>query len=182
MLKFKINLLPQKVFSKLGLGGKLSVWLLGAGKVVIIATQVLVFGVFAARFKLDRDIAALGKKLQSQNFTIQTNKEAENDLRAFQNKSRLIKELLKEKRGLSFVLDNFSNHLPQRMVLRRLDVYTQPEYILKFSANTPNQTIFIQLISLLKADEKFGKITLSGAALDSNLNQYLVSVEVEITS
>lgn len=175
----KINLLPQKKFSEFTTGEKFLTWATGAGKAIIIITQIVVFGVFAARFKLDQDLIALNDEIEEQIAILQIEQEAEDRIRRLQSKLALIKNLRLSQTASAPTLSEFRNILPKTVTLKTLHLQ-EKRRLLATSATTPAQTGFVQLIDNLKQSPRFADITLTSSSLDPNTNQLVFSLEIEV--
>lgn len=148
-----INLLPQDPFFDSALGRILQ-WSMGAGRYIVIFTEIVVILSFAARFTLDRQVTDLNEKLYAQIQQLEGLARDEADFRLAQAQI----DAVKENQELSNILDVFAvlnTVVPSDVMLDRLSI-SQNTISLESTALT--QTGFITFINNLQLSPQFNTI------------------------
>ena len=151
--QLNINLLPQDPFFD-GMVGRVLQWSMGAGRYIVIFTEIVVILSFAARFTLDRQVTDLNEELYDQ---IQQLEGLSQDEAAFRLAQAQLAEV-KKNQELSNILDVFATLnkvVPTDVVLERLSI-SQNAISLESTALT--QSSFITFINNLQLSPQFNTI------------------------
>lgn len=151
--KLAINLLPQDPFFN-GMVGRILQWSMGAGRYIVIFTEIVVILSFVARFTLDRQVTDLNEDLYSQIQQLEGMAQQEAAFRLAQAQLTQVKK----NQEISNILDVFgvlNTVVPQDVVLNRLSV-SQNSISLESSALS--QSGFITFINNLQLSPQFNTI------------------------
>ncbi|MBP7876306.1 PilN domain-containing protein [Candidatus Woesebacteria bacterium] len=158
-----INLLPQDPFFESGIGRVLQ-WSMGAGRYIVIFTEIVVILSFAARFTLDRQVTDLNEKLYGQIHQLEGLSQDEEGFRMAQAQLAEVKK----SQDVSNILDVFVSLnavVPNDVTINQLSI-SQNAISLESKALT--QTGFITFINNLQLSKQFstiriGKVESSGS-------------------
>lgn len=151
--QLNINLLPQDPFFDSVLGRILQ-WSMGAGRYIVIFTEIIVILSFAARFTLDRQVTDLNEELYSQITQLDG---LSQDEAAFKLAQAQIAEV-KKNQEISNILDVFATLnkvVPADVAMNRLSI-SQETISLESTALT--QSSFITFINNLQLSPQFNTI------------------------
>lgn len=151
--QLNINLLPQDPFFS-GFVGRTLQWSMGAGRYIVIFTEIVVILSFAARFTLDRQVTDLNETLYDQMQQLEGLAEDEAAFRLAQAQLSVIKK----NQEISNILDVFgalSQVVPAEVILDRLSI-SQNAISLESTALT--QASFITFINNLQLTPQFNSI------------------------
>jgi Tfp pilus assembly protein PilN len=148
-----INLIPQDPFFDSMVGRTLQ-WGMGAGRYIVIFTEIVVILSFAARFTLDRQITDLNTKLISQITQLEGRREDEAAFRLAQAQVDEVNQSL----NASNILDVFASVnkvVPLDITLNKMSI-TQDGISVEGTANT--QAAFITFINNLQLTPQFNSV------------------------
>ena len=151
--QLNINLLPQDPFFDSVLGRVLQ-WSMGAGRYIVIFTEIIVILSFAARFTLDRQVTDLNEQLYSQITQLDG---LSQDEASFKLAQAQIAEV-KKNQEISNIIDVFATLnkvVPADVALNRLSI-SQETISLESTALT--QSSFITFINNLQLSPQFNTI------------------------
>lgn len=150
-----INLLPQDPFLDSTLG-RVMQWAMGAGRYIVIFTEIIVILSFAARFTLDRQVTDLNETLYDQ---IQQLEGMAADEAAFRLAQAQLAEI-KKSQDVSNILEVFAvlnTVVPAEVILNTLNI-SQSSISLEATAQT--QASFIQFVNNLQLTPQFNRISI----------------------
>lgn len=151
--QLNINLLPQDPFFT-GIFGRTLQWSMGAGRYIVIFTEIVVILSFAARFTLDRQVTDLNEQLYEQIQQLDGLAEDEAAFRLAQAQLSVVKK----NQEISNILDVFAalnKVVPSDVILDRLTI-SQNAISLESTALT--QSGFITFINNLQLTPQFNSI------------------------
>ena len=119
--KKTINFLLEDELEKSPLG-KFLKWALNIGRHIIIFTELIVITAFAARFKLDKDLANLHEEIIQKQTIIESSAELENEVRFLQKRLTAIDMAQKQSLKTSFILEELSRIIPFDVVFSDLEI------------------------------------------------------------
>lgn len=148
--KLAINLVPQDPFLETPLG-RFMQWAMGAGRYIIIFTEIIVILSFAARFILDRQVTDLNQKLEGLITAVEGEAELESQIRLVQSQTEAIKSYTGAN-NLLVVFEEITNVLPEDVVLNRLSISRDN---LSTEGTATTQEAFTQLINNMYLSQQF---------------------------
>lgn len=171
-IKLNLNLLhPQGI--PLKLPAKILKWLLSFGRYIGIIVEILVLVTFAARFKLDADLADINEKINQQIPFIENLKTQEQLVKQTQFKIAVIKKNLNLSPSWQNILDKLSAQIPKGTTLNSLsfDHSKTSELQFKMVGLASSNNDLAILLNGLKKEPTFKDIHLAALNLDdSGLN------------
>lgn len=154
-----INLLPQDPFLDSTLG-RLLQWAMGAGRYIVIFTEIVVILSFAARFTLDRQVTDLNEDLYDQ---IQQLEGMAADEAAFRLAQTQLAQI-KKNQSASNILEVFATLntvVPSDVVL---DSLTISQNAIAVEATAQTQSGFVTFINNLQLTPQFSQINIGKVA------------------
>ncbi|MBI4059035.1 PilN domain-containing protein [Candidatus Microgenomates bacterium] len=118
--KKSISLLPQDEFAASPLGRVLT-WALGAGRVIVIITELAVILAFLSRFWLDRRLTDLNEQIDAKSHLVAASSNFENQFRSLQNRINLVAQK-QNKDDLFKIVNNIVTLIPPEVKLTQLTV------------------------------------------------------------
>lgn len=160
--KLTINLVPQDPFLESPLG-RFMQWGMGAGRYIVIFTEIIVILSFAARFTLDRQITDLNSELNSQIRYIEGYQELESQVRLIQAQTAEIKKQ-RDSNNMLLVFEELSTLIPLDVSFSRMSI---SRGTLSAEGKALSQQAFSTLINNMQLSNLFhniriGKIESSG--------------------
>lgn len=161
-----LNLLyPQGIPQKLPI--KLLKWVLTFGRYIAIGVEIIVLATFAARFKLDADLATIKEDINKQIPFIQNLAETETKIKQLQNKISTIKKTTSASTNWKKFLDQIAAQTPQGVVISNLslDNSSKPlQYKIIGTATTNNElSVFV---AGLKSEKNLSNVNLATLSYD----------------
>jgi Tfp pilus assembly protein PilN len=151
-----INLLPGQEAEERPTG-KFLTWILTYGRYIIIGTEIIVFMVLIARFKLDRELTDLHQSIDQKQAVILSAAETEKQVRSMQNRLAVIKTLVDQREVPPKLLAAFEKLTPQDVYLTDLSFDAKK---LSLSATALSNTAFNTFLNNLSASSYFSDISL----------------------
>ncbi len=173
----EINLIPSKKFEEHSRSRKVFIWMVGVGRVIIIITELVAVLVWLSRFNLDYQITTLQENIENKAASVATSKRFETNVRRYQNKIKLLKELEQEKIFFSQGLNKLSALSPQEVRFTKINL--QPQQI-QFNAIADTAASFALLISSLISSEDVQEIRLTSTQYDYLTDSYLFFITIKI--
>ncbi len=168
LAKISLNLLyPQGIPEKLPL--HLLKWLLSYGRFIAVAVEILVLATFAARFKLDADLADVRQKIQQQTPYIQALSLDEGIIKQTQLRLTAIKQAYSADPQWVKVLTELSSQMPSHVQLSSLSLdhpENQNNLEFKLTAQATSSNDLSYFLSTLNTDKKFRDISLTNITVD----------------
>ncbi len=119
-IQYSINLLPKDPFFNTRLGRFLS-WSLGAGRYIVIFTELVVIVCFASRFVLDRRVHDLNESIFQKQMIIQSQSDFEKEFRLAQTKIQNYQQL-EQQSNLVEIFPLLQQIMPEGLKLERLTI------------------------------------------------------------
>lgn len=119
-IKYDVNLLPRDPFFNTRMGRFLN-WSLGAGRYIVIFTEMVVIVSFASRFVLDRRVHDLNESIHRKQMVIQSQAEFEQEFRLAQTKISNYQQL-EQQSNLVEVFPLLQQVVPDDVRLERLAI------------------------------------------------------------
>lgn len=172
-----INLLPQTIIQEQGTA-KILHWSLTYGRYIIIVTELIVLGVFFARFNLDQQITDLHESIKQKQKIIALSSNFESQVRKLQVRIDKIKPLADSSSFYSDTIDLLETLVPEDVVISKLD-YTSNHF--RFEANSHTRSGFARLMRNLKSSNKIRNISVENITrVDKTTNLLRFSLSFEI--
>lgn len=174
---FNIDLLrPQGESQKLLV--KLLGWLLSAGRYIIIFVEILVLLAFAARFKLDADIANVKEQVDLQIPVIDSLKSEEALIRKTHFQLATIKDLRQGELEYGDVLTNIANQTPTGVSLTNLNFEQDKDQVnVKMTGVALNDQELSTLVFGLK-EAKFLDVAIASVNLERGLINFTLTASL----
>lgn len=154
-----VNLLPEKEPEKYPLPQKFYFWTINIGRAIIVLTELVVLVVFAARFKLDRDLNDLSEKIEIKKSIAESYGDLEPRVRTLQNRLNVVKKVKGEQIAFSNGLKFLATSSPPDFTLLNLNL-AAANVTLNAKATSPQD--FAKFIALLSEADKVKNIALTG--------------------
>lgn len=152
----KVNLLPKEIFDET-YTGQFFQWALTYGRYIIIITQIVVLGVFFARFRLDRENVDLKESIQQKQALISSVKDVENEVRNIQERLLQIKKIESTQYVPLSVLNFLQDVTPTAIFYKHIKISSGQ---LSLSGSGNNLHTLSGLLFQLKKSGRFSEITL----------------------
>lgn len=173
-LKISLNLLyPQGLPSKLP--AKLLKWALTFGRYIGIVVEIVVLVAFAARFKLDADLADTNDKINSQIPHIESLKKDEQTIRNTQFKLLAVKQNLSKIPNWQGTLSKISSQMPSGAILSNLSFNNSSDLTFKLTGEASSNNDLAIFLSGLKGEEGFKDINLTSINFDDEGLSFTIS-------
>ncbi len=117
----EINLLPKEEFEREP-WGKFFTWLLGVGRWIVIATELVVILAFLSRFKLDRDLGELHETIRNQQAIIASSTAFEQDFRSVQTRLSTATKLLENPLEPNEIITSLASVTPPDLALESVSL------------------------------------------------------------
>jgi len=154
-----VNLLPEKEPEQYPLPQKFYFWTINIGRAIIVLTELVVLAVFAARFKLDRDLNDLSEKIEIKKSIAESYGDLEARVRMLQNRLSVVKKVKSEQIAFSNGLIFLAQSSPPDFTLLNLNLAATTA-TLNAKATSPSD--FAKFIAALSAADKVKNIALTG--------------------
>ena len=148
-----INLIPQDPFFDTVLGRTLS-WCMGAGRYIVIFTEIVVILSFAARFTLDRTVTDLNESLLKQLTLIEGMREDELAFKLAQSQVTEVKTSL-ESSNIIDVFGALNKVVPPDILLKRMSISQKS---VSLEADAQSQNALITFINNLQLSNQFNSV------------------------
>lgn len=145
-----INLVPQDPFLESPLG-RFMQWAMGAGRYIVIFTEIIVILSFAARFTLDRQITDLNDKLNQQVNMIKGFQDLEAEIRLVQTQTEEIKKQQNSDNMLK-VFEELTRIIPVDVTLEKMQISRTG---VSAQGVALSQSAFSQLVNNMQLSGKF---------------------------
>lgn len=119
--KREINLLKYKHFEDT-LAGKVLAWVLSAGRVIVIITEIIVIAAFLSRFWLDRNLADLNEQNAALKAQVEAFSSFEKEFRSAQERLSLYKNLSAAQAKYSQIIKEVTSLLPTDVLLTNISI------------------------------------------------------------
>lgn len=163
----KINLLVQEGFENTPLGKALN-WLLSAGRVIVVLTQLVVIAAFLSRFWLDRQLTDLADRNNELKTQIEARASFESAFRDLQERLSVYGKVYGEKTIASSVIANIASLLPSDVSLSSVSM-TEGAFVLQGSALSERG--LAGFIKALDGKEEFENTVLTEVSLETGGQQ-----------
>jgi Tfp pilus assembly protein PilN len=169
-----INLLPQEEFDVSILGRTLK-WAMGAFRIIVIVTEMIVMGAFLSRFWLDAQNSDLSNAIKIKSAQIAAQASVEKEFRDVQAKLSIVKQL-EAATPLSQKIEKITSKLPPGVNLKTVSVLEDSAQV---KGTTAAEIGIAQFIANLKADPSFKSVELSQlSSSQDNLNEITFSIKI----
>lgn len=173
-----IQLLPGAGLAEQKFTENLARWVVDVGRVVIIATEIIAFVVFAYRIKLDRDLKDISRTLSDRLTVAEGAKDIEEKTADAQERLFRIKSLRERQKSagrvISFAVKNFSPDVDITGL-----TYDYPHNT-SVSAKTNRALYFSQAVTKLKSGGEVEQITMTAGKFDAKDGLYHFSLVLEL--
>ena len=172
--KSAINLLPQEEFDVSMLGRALK-WAMGAFRIIVIVTEMIVMAAFLSRFWLDAQNSDLTNSIKIKSAQIAAQAAVEKEFRSVQSKLAIIKQIGGGTPS-SQRIEAIASKLPAGVNLTALSVLDSSAQIKGVSGT---ELGIAQLVANLKADTSFKSVDLTQVnSSEDNLTQIVFTINV----
>jgi Tfp pilus assembly protein PilN len=169
-----INLLPQEEFDVSPLGRVLK-WTMGAFRIIVIVTEMVVMGAFLSRFWLDAQNSDLNDQVKVKTAQIKAQSDFENTFRSLQNRL-IIAKTLDGYRRPSDKFSAISSKIPSDVMLSSTSI---SEGSATLKGISPSESAIGQFISNLLSDAamKSANLTsLTSSDSDTSLTVFTLDI------
>ncbi len=167
-LRLNINLLyPQGI--PLKLPTKILKWLLSFGRYIGIIVEILVLVTFAARFKLDADLADVNEKINQQIPAIENRAKDEQNIRLLQFKLTAAKKGFDQVPNWQNILNNLSAQIPKGTIFTNISferAKNSADLQFKIVGTASSNSDLAILLNGLKSQPSFQNVNLVSLNLD----------------
>jgi len=153
----QVNLLPKDQFESSVFGVILS-WALSFGKWAVIVTQLIVVGVFLARFGYDRKLTDLRKNIAKQAAIVNSYSEMERDYIITQRSLGYIRPVLVEHKQMLTVIDKLQTLSPSDVWFEKLTITPNLTSIVANAGSLPG---FSQLVRKVAEEAAFNSVAIN---------------------
>lgn len=161
--KASIELLPQEEWQK-GKLGKLLKWTLTVGRHIVILTELVVILAFLSRFKLDRDLADLGKEIEQKQAIIEASADFEKEFRFLQKRLVSIESLRKDQIPAVEIVSELATLTPLNIQFSDLEVNKEGT---ELTATSLTESGLATFLDKLKNSDRFKKLFLTEVSQDT---------------
>lgn len=161
-LKFKpvdINLLPgANEFEKTNLG-KILKWMLSAGRIIVVFTELIVILAFLARFKIDRDLTDIHESIKQKKAVVESAYSLEEKFKKMQTRINKIPLLEAEQAPFDLLIDEIAKNIPLDVFINKVNFN---KTTINLSGVALSDTGLATLIYQMRTSPKFSDISLEG--------------------
>lgn len=161
----QVNLLTRNNFESTS-WGKISLWALNIGRIIVLIVLVTVIGALASRFYLDRQIALYKEDINDKKFVIETYARQEAEFRRTQERLRVLSDLVDTQSNLEPMLTDINTNLPIELALQSIIISQGNTVTIKGTAD--NEESVSTFISNLRLSESFLDINLDNLETKSD--------------
>ncbi|MDP2873790.1 MAG: hypothetical protein Q8N84_00610 [bacterium] len=170
-----VNLILEKEPEQYSLPQKFYFWTINIGRAIIVLTELVVLVVFAARFKLDRDLNDLSEKIEIKKSIAESYGDLEPRVRTLQNRLNVVKKVKNEQTAFSHGLSFLATSSPSDFTLTNLQL--APTTInLNAKATSPQD--FAKFISVLTQADKVKDIALTGCNWSETEQKFQLALRI----
>lgn len=176
-----LNLLkPQSNPEKITI--KLFKWLLSSGRYIFVFVEALVLIAFAARFKLDADIASKKEAIEEQIPYIESLKAYEVLIRQTQLKLSTIDSIKTNSQDFSSILQQISDQIPASIKITTLNLTRNLNIAsIHITGQTPFNNDLTGFISGLKSNKTFSDVNLVNVGLEQGIIKFTIDLNAKPT-
>jgi len=170
-----LNLLPEKKPEQYPLPQKFYYWTINIGRAIIVLTELVVLGVFLARFKIDRDLNDLSESIEIKQGVYQSYSNLEPRFRLVQERLAAVKGVTDRQLSFSQALTDIAQAAPSGLALVKLDLNAQEIFL---RANAASPLDFADFISSLTASRKVKAIILTNCNYNGGEGLFYIAVKI----
>lgn len=158
----RVNLLPREGFEYTTFG-KIVVWSLSAGRVIVILTELIVILAFLSRFWLDRQLTDLNEANAGKKRQIEAAAKFEADFRKAQDQLTLYKKLTSSQLGGAQIVQEITSSLPSGVTLSSISLAEKDIVLAGNALSEEGLAGFLQALGTSKKlkDTKLETVSLS---------------------
>lgn len=161
----RLNLLhPQGIPEKLPL--RFLKWMLAYGRYIVVVVEIIVLASFAARFKLDADLADIKQKIDREVPFIENKAQDEALINQTQLKLTTVKQTYAKNPDWKGILTKISNQVPSSVHLTGINFSNADKVEFKIAAQSNSNADLASFLNGLKSDPTFVNITLANISFD----------------
>ncbi len=116
-----VNLLPKTAW-EVSFWGRFFKWAVTTGRYIVILTELVVIAAFLSRFKLDRDYADLGDRINGKKAVLTSMAETEKRFRLAQGRLVEAGQIIDNQLGAAAIIDKVTAKIPPGVTLTNLVV------------------------------------------------------------
>lgn len=165
----KINLLVKEGFEHTALGRGLN-WVLSAGRIIVILTELVVIIAFLSRFWLDTTRNDLKNQNSALKFQVEENAPFETEFRKTQKRLDLYQRITGQQAGAATIVQDISSQLPTDVSLESIS-FTEGELTIRGLALS--ESGLAGFIKALNESQSVEEARLSDVSLGTSLGQVL---------
>lgn len=154
--QININLIPREDLT--GPLGRILPSIIGAGKALIIVTEIILIALLMVNIKFSIDKGNLRTSIQSKSAQIQNQSKLETEIKAFQIKLNNIALLKRTQTNMGLVLDELEKRLPSDVTLTELKV---DDNLISLSGSLKTTQGLQALITSLRESKKIKNLEIS---------------------
>lgn len=178
-LSINLNLLkpqgnPEKILVKL------LRWLLSSGRFIFVFVEALVLIAFAARFKLDADLASRKEAIEEQIPYIESLKPYETLIRNTQLKLSTIDNIKKDSPDWSNVLKKISDQTPSGVKITTIKIANNVTSLaVNIAGESQKNTDLNNFITGLKEEAAFSGISIASIGLEQGVMTFTINISAK---
>jgi len=155
--------------------GRLSLWALNIGRIIVLVVLMTVIAALGSRFYLDRRIALLKDDIRDKVFVIKSTSKQEQEYRRTQDRLKVLSDLVNAQSNFEPLLTKINSNLPTELALQSIIISKGDAVIIKGSA--ANEESISTFVSNLRLSQSFEDINLDNLETQSeNSNDYLFTL------
>lgn len=181
-LTLNLNLLkPQSNPEKLPV--RLIHWLLSTGRFIFVFVEAIVLIAFAARFKLDADLAARKEAIEEQIPYIESLKSYEIVIRQTQLKLSTIDNVKRSSLDWPLILKKIADQIPTGIKLTSINIERNiTAATIHITAQTQNNRDLTNFVAGLKEDNTFSNVNIASIGMDGGIIKFTVDAAAKLMS
>lgn len=161
---------------------KLFRWLLASGRYIFVFVEALVLIAFAARFKLDADIASRKEAIEEQIPYIESLKSYEILIRQTQLKLSTINNVQTNSPDFSIVLKKIAGQVPASVKITAINIERNVNMAtIHITGQTSVNGDLANFISGLKEDNTFSNVSLVNVGLEQGIVKFTLDASAKVT-
>ena len=174
----EINLIPPQNFEDQPTSRKLFLWMTGAGRVIVIVTELIAILVWLSRFRLDYEITTLQENIEEKAALVATSSRFERNFRKYQDKILAIQTVQGEKVRYSNGFETLATLVPDEV---RITSLTFSAREIQVQAQATSAIAFAEMLAALLGSEDIEAVALSSTRFSGDDGSYLFAISLAVT-
>lgn len=171
------NLLSPHTGSGRSIEIKISEFLVKADKILLFTAEALLVGLILYSIKLSNDLSSLERTIKSKASELNQAEDVETEIRKIKSKLGAFERIATQNPKIQDKIELVYSKTPQDITIRAL---TYENNKLNLTLNTQRSEFFAKMVSSYLESKKVSQVSLIGATLISDRDEYIFQVEVEM--